>query len=214
MEKNLEKVMIITSYVEGSTDEIKNLINQVDYDYVICADAGYKIAEKVGIKPDLVVGDFDSSCGEKPTDAEIVVVPVEKDDTDLQLALSIAQDRGAKYITIIGGIGGRVDHTFGNVQTMVHFSQENIEILMIDPYQSITIQHPGTRVYKGNKQTKFSVFAHTPEVTGITYEGAYYPLTNHTITNTFPLGISNEFLADEIKVTIKTETLIVVRTIL
>ena len=214
MEKTIDNILIITSYVEGTLEEIKNLIKQIDYDYVICADAGYKIAEKIGIKSDLVVGDFDSSNGDKPKETETIVVPVEKDDTDLQLALKIAQEKNAKKVVIIGGIGGRVDHTFGNVQNMVHYSEEGMEIIMVDPFQSITVQRPGTRIYKGNKNTKFSVFAHSPEVTGITYKGAYYPLTNHTITNSFPLGISNEFVSDKIKVTIKTGTLIVVRTML
>lgn len=206
--------MIITSYVEGSIEEIKNLIDSIDYQYVICADGGYDIAKKVDIIPDLIVGDFDSSNFKIPDDIKTVIVPVEKDDTDLQLALSIAKEKGAKYITVIGGIGGRVDHTFGNVQNIVHYSEDGTDIIMLDPFQSITVQRPGTKVYRGDKNTKFSVFAHSAEVTGITYKGAYYPLDNHTITNSFPLGISNEFLDTEIEVTTKSGILIIVRTLL
>lgn len=206
--------MIITSYVEGSVKEIKKLIDSIDYQYVICADGGYDIAKKVDIIPDLIVGDFDSSNFKIPDDIKTVIVPVEKDDTDLQLALSIAKEKGAKSITVIGGIGGRVDHTFGNVQNIVHYSEDGTDIIMLDPFQSITVQRPGTKVYRGDKNTKFSVFAHSAEVTGITYKGAYYPLDNHTITNSFPLGISNEFLDTEIEVTTKSGILIVVRTLL
>lgn len=206
--------MIITSYVEGTDEEIKQLIKSIDYDFLICADGGYDIAKTAGIVPDLVVGDFDSSACQKPKDIETVVVPVEKDDTDLQLALSIAVEKKAMEVTVIGGIGGRVDHTFGNVQNIVHYSEDGMDILMIDPRQSITVQRAGTRTYYGDKNTKFSVFAHSEKVTGITYKGAYYPLTDHTIYNTFPLGISNEFVDDAIEVTIKTGTLIVVRTVL
>lgn len=206
--------MIITSYVEGSVKEIKKLIDSIDYQYVICADGGYDIAKKVDIIPDLIVGDFDSSNFKIPNDIKTVIVPVEKDDTDLQLALSIAKEKGAKHITVIGGIGGRVDHTFGNVQNIVHYSEDGTDIIMLDPFQSITVQRPGTKVYRGDKNTKFSVFAHSAEVTGITYKGAYYPLDNHTITNSFPLGISNEFLDTEIEVTTKSGILIIVRTLL
>lgn len=215
MEKNnqIKKVMIITSYIEGEQCRINDLISSTPADFIICADGGLKYAQKAGVIPDLAVGDFDS-LGHDPRGVNVIKVPVEKDDTDLQLALSIAVEKGAGEITIIGGIGGRVDHTIGNIQNIVHYSANNVEINMIDPMQSITVQRPGTRIYKGCSGMKFSAFAHTAEVTGLTYKGAYYPLENHTITNTFPLGISNEFTDSQIEVTFKTGILIVVRTLL
>ena len=206
--------MIITSYVEGSIAEIKQLVDGLSWDYLICADGGYKIAEKLGLSIDLVVGDFDSSNGQIPEHLKTIVVPVEKDDTDLQLALKLAVEKEPCEIIILGGIGGRVDHTIGNIQNIVHYSSDKTNITLVDPFQSITVQHPGLRVYKGNKNTKFSAFAFTKEVTGVTYEGAYYPLENHTLDYNFPLGISNEFLGDTISVTTKSGILIVVRTTL
>ena len=182
--------------------------------YLICADGGLDTARRLGEKPDLILGDFDSLQGDLPTEDEVIRLPVEKDDTDLQLALSLAIENDAKEITIIGGIGGRVDHTIGNIQNIVHYSENGVEINMIDPMQSITVQRPGTRIYKGGAGMKFSAFAHTTEVTGLTYKGAYYPLNNHTITNSFPLGISNEFVDSQIEVSFKTGILIVVRTLL
>ena len=139
---------------------------------------------------------------------------VEKDDTDLQLALKIAIEKGAEEILIIGGIGGRVDHTIGNIQNIVHYSTSGPRIEILDPNQSITVHHPGTYTYRGKEGMTFSAFAYTPEVTGVTYHGAYYPLDNHTLTNTFPLGISNHFLGEEITVTTKSGILIIVRTLL
>lgn len=211
MEK--KKIMIITSYIEGEKDKIDELIRDTAADFIICADGGVIYAERAGITPDLIVGDFDS-LGHAPKGDNVIKVPVEKDDTDLQLALSLAIENHAKEITIIGGIGGRVDHTIGNIQNIVHYSENGVEINMIDPMQSITVQRPGTRIYKGGAGMKFSAFAHTPEVTGLTYKGAYYPLNNHTITNSFPLGISNEFVDSQIEVSFKTGILIVVRTLL
>ena len=189
------------------------LLEQVAFDYVIAVDGGYQTLLEKKVYPDAVFGDFDS-LGHAPKGDNVIKVPVEKDDTDLQLALSLAIENHAKEITIIGGIGGRVDHTIGNIQNIVHYSENGVEINMIDPMQSITVQRPGTRIYKGGAGMKFSAFAHTPEVTGLTYKGAYYPLNNHTITNSFPLGISNEFVDSQIEVSFKTGILIVVRTLL
>lgn len=210
---NMKKIMIITSYIEGDEQQINKLISETAADYIICADGGLKYAKKAGIAPNLAVGDFDS-LGTIPTEVSVVKVPVEKDDTDLQLALDIAIEKGAEEITIIGGIGGRVDHTIGNIQNIVHYSTDGTDIIICDPNQSITVQRPGTKTYKGCQNMKFSAFAHTPKVTGLTYQGAYYPLTNHTLTNDFPLGISNEFAEDEITVTFKSGILIIVRTML
>ena len=210
----MNRILIITSYVEGSLNEQKDLLNKLSWDYLICADGGYKIAQNLGLKIDLVVGDFDSSKGVIPTDLDTIVVPVEKDDTDLQLALKLAVEKEPQEIWILGGIGGRVDHTIGNIQNIVYYSTKNRQITLIDPYQSITVHHPGTVTYKGDKNTKFSAFAFTKEVTGVTYSGAYYPLENHTLNYEFPLGISNEFLDDEITVTTNSGILIIVRTTL
>ncbi len=206
--------MIITSYIEGTREKIKTLIESIDYDFLICADGGYDIARNYDLKVDLVVGDFDSSKMQIPSNIETVLVPIEKDDTDLRLALSIASMKNPQEIFILGGIGGRVDHTIGNIQNMVQYSKNNLSIEMLDPYQSICIQYPGKKVYCGNKNTKFSVFAYSQKVTGLSYTGAYYPLENHTLTNRFPLGISNEFVDDEIEVSIDSGILVVVRTIL
>ena len=210
----MEKILIITSYVEGSIEQIRDLINTLSWDYLICADGGYEIAEQLDLKIDLVVGDFDSSSGVVPEHLKTIVAPVEKDDTDLQLALKKAVEKKPKEIYILGGIGGRVDHTIGNIQNIVNFSTLVDQITLIDPFQSITVQYPGTRVYKGNKNTKFSAFAFTEKVTGVTYKGAYYPLEDYTLDYHVPLGVSNEFLDDEIQVTTKSGILIVVRTIL
>lgn len=210
----MKKILIITSYIEGSIDEIDNLLRSISWDYLICADGGYKIAEQLDLKIDLVVGDFDSSNGIVPEHLKTIVAPVEKDDTDLQLALKKAVEKKPEAIYILGGIGGRVDHTIGNIQNIVNFSKLVNEITLIDPFQSITVQYPGTRKYKGNKNTKFSAFAFTEQVTGVTYKGAYYPLTDYTLDYHVPLGVSNEFVDDEIEVTTKSGILIVVRTTL
>ena len=84
--------------------------------FVIAADAGIEKLNKAGIVPDLIIGDFDS-LGARPSGENVRIFPVEKDDTDTMLCLKHAIGQGANDVTILGGIGGRLDHTFANIQS-------------------------------------------------------------------------------------------------
>ena len=87
---------------------------------IIAADRGYKLAEELGIIPDVFVGDFDSFDGDIPESVEIHRSIPEKDDTDTMLAVKLAIEKGCTNILLLGGMGGRFDHTFANIQTLVY----------------------------------------------------------------------------------------------
>ena len=83
-------------------------------DYVVFCDSGLKHLEQLQARPSLIVGDFDSH--ENPRlDVETIILPCEKDDTDTQLAVQVALEKGATELVIIGGLDGRLDHTLSNL---------------------------------------------------------------------------------------------------
>ena len=89
-----------------------------DADYVIAADAGYENACRVGVEPDLLLGDYDSA-PRPEAGAKTVFLPAEKDDTDTYYAARKALELGATDVVIVGGLGGaRLDHTLANLQTL------------------------------------------------------------------------------------------------
>ncbi|MDE5991799.1 MAG: thiamine diphosphokinase, partial [Oscillospiraceae bacterium] len=88
--------------------------------YLIAADSGFSLLKRMGVTPALVLGDFDSLTEDKPTDCEILTAAAEKDDTDTMLAIKTALARGYRDITIAGSIGGRLDHTFANIQSLAY----------------------------------------------------------------------------------------------
>lgn len=88
-------------------------------DYVIAADAGYM--QLGGIRPDLVVGDFDS-LGFAPENERVVRHPARKDDTDTLLAVKLGLEKGCTRFVILGGLGGRLDHTIANIQTLSYLA--------------------------------------------------------------------------------------------
>ena len=79
-----------------------------EHDIVVAADSGQRTCRALGVVPDVVCGDFDSSEAPEAGEAEIVRVPVRKDVTDTMLACNIAVERGANTLTIVGGTGGRL----------------------------------------------------------------------------------------------------------
>ena len=102
-------------------------------DPVIAADAGWKTACLMGVTPSLLVGDFDS-LGALPESGgtEILRVPAEKDDTDTQLAVRIALERGATELCIIGGMSGRVDHTLSSLAVLEDLNRRGIPAILTD----------------------------------------------------------------------------------
>ena len=169
-----------------------------DDDYIICADRGYAYCVSLNIKPDLVLGDFDSYTGDMPEQCEILRYPVEKDDTDTMLAVKEAISRGYKNIVMVGMLGGRLDHTFANIQTLVYAAQHGAKAAIADKScriasmcggQSLTI--PYERGYH------FSVFCHSDTAWGVDIRHAKYEVENVEMTNGFPMGVSNDFLPGE-----------------
>ena len=110
-----------------------------DGDYIICADSGTEYAKRTGAKPDVILGDFDSSKRPARTDAfETVVLPKEKDDTDALFAARFALNKGFKRIYLAGGLGGRLDHTLGNLFLLIMLKEKVLSGVMRDDYSEMT----------------------------------------------------------------------------
>lgn len=204
----MRKCAIIPTFIEGEISEL--FTNREDY-YVICADGGYANAARAGIKPDLIIGDFDSYGGELPSDVPVQKLPVEKDDTDTGRSVAFAIEQGFDDITIIGGIGGRFDHTIANVQTLAGACDKGVSIRMVSLGNEITCVKNGSITLPCREGWKIGVFSLTNESIGIDLEDVYYSLSDASLTNLFPLGVSNEFLpGKDAKITVRDGMLLVV----
>ena len=114
----------------GDPEQIKNLVRQEDY--LICADSGYRHCVQLGFSPQLVLGDFDSYAGVVQSDCELLRYPIEKDDTDTMLAVKQALQRGYERLVLVGMLGGRLDHTLANIQTLVYAVEHGAAAQIID----------------------------------------------------------------------------------
>ncbi len=161
-------------------------------DLVIAADAGYRTLQRIGARIDRVVGDFDS-LGEVPVHAKVEVHPAEKDETDTMLAVRIALQEGCREVRILGGLGGRLDHTFANLQTLVYIARRGARGWLIGGSAAVTAIADGEIAFSEAAKGIISIFSADGTAYGVTLEGLKYPLTDYTMTSEMPIGVSNEF---------------------
>lgn len=166
-------------------------------DTVICADSGLIHAEKMGLIPDIIVGDFDSYEGTLPDSAEVHRSIPEKDDTDTLLAVRLAISRGADEIVIYGALGGRFDHSVANVQTLKFALDHGCRAVLADDRNLVMLAKEGTHTFERREGWYVSLFSYGECVKIGHWSGVKYPLDDAELTNAFPLGVSNEVTGSE-----------------
>ena len=165
-------------------------------DLIIAADAGYLTARRLGITPDVVLGDFDT-LGEAniPDGIECLRVPAEKNDTDTQLAVQVAIDRGAGEIVIVGGMSGRIDHTLSTLAILENLWERKagrIYATLTDGKNRVRFIRSSGTILPRSQYRFFSLIAADETVKGITLEGCKYPLKNGRISRRHQWAVSNE----------------------
>ena len=173
-------------------------------DISISADRGYQNAQKLGVRIDFAVGDFDSgNKAELPRETEIIELPAEKDFTDTQLAVDVALEQGADFITIIGGLGGRLDHTLSNLAILQKLWRMGIRAMITDGRNRARYIERTSELIPKSHFKYLSLIAADENVKGVSVEGCKYPLKNAKLTRTNQFAVSNEILKNCALVSIK-----------
>lgn len=197
-----------TIIISGGTlyeELILNVIRKEKDPCIIGVDKGVEFLYKHNIQPSYIVGDFDS------LDEEIVDyyktqtnIPIKefnpvKDASDTEMAVRLGVALRSKKIIILGATGGRLDHMWANVQTLMIAVKAGIKAEIIDPQNRIRLIYKKTYLKKDEQYGKyFSVFPLGGPVYGFEIKGAKYPLTQHTLTACDSLCVSNEIVDDEV----------------
>ena len=177
-------------------------------DLVIGADRGYSTLVKNQIKPDIVIGDFDSYTGEIECE-RIIKFPVKKDFTDSALAIEKAISMGYKKIVVYGAIGGLLDHTLANIALLSEYTKKGFEISFVDGENVVFALYNDKVTFTKDASGRISVFSYTDVSNGVFEKGLLYELDNATLQNIIPLGVSNEFIGSSAEISIKEGILIV-----
>ena len=194
-------------YVGGEISPQNITEHPEDGDICIAADSGYANAKKLGVIPSVIVGDFDSiEQSDKDSiteDTEIYEVPAKKDFTDTQLAVKVALQKGARKITIIGGLGGRLDHTLSNLGILENLYDNNIRAVITDGKNRIRYIKSSSELIARSRYKYLSVIARDEKVKGVSIEGCKYPLQNATLSCKNQYAVSNEIEKNCALITVK-----------
>lgn len=186
---------------------VKEQLKTSSFSRILVIDGALAFVKQAGIHPDVIVGDFDTVdnqlLAEYRQDPDIAFEthnPI-KNATDTELAIDYALSHGAERITILGGLGGRMDHALGNLHGMVRPLRQGVACEMLDEHNRITLLNRGRTFEKSKTFGKYISFLPlTEEVRGVTLEGFFYPLWNFTFEMGSSRGISNELSKEEARI--------------
>ena len=189
-------------------------------DYLIAADGGANHLLKMGILPEVVIGDLDSIDEDTlfeltSADVKIKQFPEDKDETDLELALRYAVELGPSAVLIVGALGGRLDQTLGNLSIVTDPTLPGIDIRMDDGVEEVFFcQASAVKGEKVNVQGRsgdiLSLIPWHGSVEGVQTEGLQWPLYNETLFFSKSRGISNVMLDDSASVRIQSGLLLII----
>ena len=187
-------------------------------DLLIAADGGASHLKAMGILPGVLIGDLDSIHSDdlnelRTAGAEIIQHPSGKDQTDLELALELAVDRGAEEILVFGALGARWDMSIANILLLTLPEFSGVKLKFIEGNQEITLLRGGEEfTLNGKKGDTLSLTALNQEVKGITLSGLEYPLKDGILRLGSTRGISNVLVENTATVYLKKGLLLCVHT--
>ena len=182
---------------------------------VVAADGGLHLADVLGLPVDVVVGDMDSVDPARLAVAEdagatVVRHPVDKDATDLELALAVAVAARPDRVVVVGSAAGRLDHLLGVVAVLASGRWSPVEV---DAWLGEAQVHVvrGRRRFDGEPGETVSLLAHGGAAAGVTTSGLRWALNDGVLDPGTALGVSNELVAEAAAVEVATGCVVVVR---
>lgn len=211
------KVLIVTG---GQVDRLflKNTIEKNNYSKIIGVDKGAEYLYNIGIIPDLLIGDFDSSnkqCLEyyESKNIKIIKYSSDKDMTDTELAINNSINNNENNITIVGGFGSRIDHTLANILILEKYIN-NASIKLIDKNNIVSLINGKNKIkIEKSNYDYISLISLSNKVEGLTTNGLKYELNNKTLNRFTSLGVSNEIEKEYCNIEINKGTLAIIQSL-
>ncbi len=186
-------------------------------DFLVAADRGLEHLIAYGLLPHLLVGDMDSldpqllrQCQEK---VETIQLPPMKDETDLEVALNEVVKRGFDTICIVNGLGGRLDHTLGNLGLLYRPDLTNKHVWFDDGETNVhLLSGPRTFSLGCDAGDLVSIVPLSLVVQGVSTANLEYPLHNELLLAWQARGISNVTLKNRFSISLEQGDMFVIMT--
>lgn len=210
------KTIIVSGGEINKETLIKIFLNN-KFDNIIASDRGLEELHNYNIKPNYIIGDFDSISTNildkyvNDSTTNIIKLNPEKDYTDTHMAAKLAIQLQSNNVTIIGATGTRMDHTISNIHILKEFIDNNIECIIINENNKIKLINKKTILNIDNEYKYTSLIPLTTSVEGLTLKGFKYPLLNATLNIGQSIGISNEQIKDKATINISDGILILIQ---
>lgn len=187
-------------------------------DLLIAVDGGFAHCQRLGLTPELALGDFDSAEGEQLTciarweeqcPERVMRLRPDKNDTDTLAALRVGLERGYMSFLIYGAVRGRrLEHTIANIQCLLFLRHNGAVGYLIDTDCSCFVLEDEEKRFGASQAGYLSLFSLGREAAGVDIQGMKYELDNALITNDFPIGISNEFIGKKALIRVRSGQLL------
>lgn len=183
-------------------------------DYIICADGGARHALALGLKPHIILGDFDSLSKDLREELsgksiEWIRYNKEKDETDSELALAHAIEKGYKTILLFGVLGSRLDHMLTNIFALDYLTRLDADVTIIEGRKEIRLIHDHIQLH-GKTGDLVSLIPFREAAKKITTKNLQYPLTDEDLLFGYSRGISNVFIQPTVEISLKGGALLVI----
>lgn len=207
--------MSVYGIVAGGPKALLPCLKDQPVDYWIGCDRGSLYILEAGLSLFQAIGDFDSVTVEERQQIErqathMQVFPVDKDDSDLELAIKSLFIQPEDTLVLYGITGGRLDHTLVNIALLKRLVKRGISAKMMDLYHTIDIYLPGQHQLQLDPARYISILPATEQVSGVTIDGFKYPLVNATLEEGSSLTLSNHLLSTNGSISFKEGILIVI----
>jgi thiamine pyrophosphokinase len=182
---------------------------------VIAADGGVHHCIRLGIEPNVIIGDLDSTSQDelisyRQSGVDIIQYPTRKDETDLELALTYAKDHGVTKVIILGAFGSRWDMTMANILMTCLPIYSEMKIRLLDGTQELSLLRSGERSsIQGYPGDILSLIPLTGDASGVITDGLEYPLKDETLHFGTSRGVSNVFVTEKVNLFVKQGLLLI-----
>ena len=178
---------------------------------IVCADSGFDSAARLGVMPDVIIGDMDSVERNLPDGVKQIKLNCEKDDTDTEACINYLIKQGCKEIVLLCALGGRKDHELANIMLTVYAAKQGVKL---------TLKSGDTEVFaitdfaqiSGEIGDWLSLIPVLDDAEGVTLSGLKYPLENACLKAGKTVGISNEFICKKATVSVEKGIIIAIKT--
>lgn len=195
----MSKVLIVGNGESPPASFLRAHFDQADW--CIAADGGYDILRAVGIRPDVVTGDLDSLTSHVEDGVRLVMNP-DQETNDLEKALQLAIDEGARHAVVIGATGLKLDHTLKNLSVLLQFHSKFESICFDDERCKMIILEKETELSL-KIGTDISLYPISGKVEGIVTQGLKYSLHDEFLENGVRDGSSNEVVSNPVRIQYK-----------